>query len=141
MAVPKERGQRMADSIGYDASEFDFERVHDEAGDKLVFEEVGDTYIGEYLGQDIITFTRPDEKTGEPVEESFLQVRFMDPSGPKVLNAGYELEKFFTETPPAKHSIVRLVLANKVDMGKGKNPMTSFAIDVATPKNARSQKS
>lgn len=127
----------MPDSIGYDAKDFDFERVHDEAGDKLVFEEVGDTYIGEFLGTNLIEFT--NKETGEP--ESFLQVNFMDPNGPKVLNCGYELEKFFTETPPAKHSIVRLVMANKVDMGKGKSAMVSFAIDVATPKNARSQKS
>jgi hypothetical protein len=132
----------MADSIGYDESGFTFETVHDEAGDKLEFEEVGDQYIGEYLGKSIITFTKQDPDTGELRDESFLQLRFKDPGGPKVINAGYELEKFFTgPDEPKTGSIVRILLANKVDMGKGKNPMLSHRIDAATPINARSQKS
>lgn len=130
----------MADSIGYDAEQFTFETVKEEAGDQLVFDQDGDEYIGEFLGTETITFMKPDEKTGEPKEESFLQVRFRDPSGPKVINAGYELEKLFTSGDIAPHSIVRLKRMNTVSMGKGKNPMISFRVDVATPKNARNSK-
>jgi hypothetical protein len=130
----------MADQIGYNPDEFDFETIKDEAGDQLVFEEKGDNYTGEFLGTETITFMKPDEN-GVPQEESFLQIRFKDPSGPKVINAGYELEKLFTSGDIAPHTIVRLTLANKVDMGKSKNPMLSFRVDKATPRNARSQKS
>jgi hypothetical protein len=130
----------MPDSVGYKPDDFTFETVHDEAGSQLIFEEIGDEYIGEYLGTDTITFMRPDEN-GELQEESFLQLRFKDPEGPKALNAGYELAKYFTETPPQRGVIVRLILANKVDMGKSKNPMLSFRIDIASPKNARSKQS
>lgn len=130
----------MADSVGYKADEFEWERVKDEAGDQLVFEEVGDEYIGEYLRNEIITFVKPDEN-GEPKEQSFLQIHFMDPQGPKVINAGYELEKLFTSGDILPHTVVRLVLANKVDMGKGKNPLLSFRVDHGKRKvNAGSQK-
>jgi hypothetical protein len=130
----------MADRVGYNPDDFTFETVKDEAGDQLVFEELGDEYTGEFLGTETITFMKPDEN-GVPQEESFLQIRFKDPTGPKVINAGYELEKLFTSGDIPAHTIVRLVLANKVDMGKSKNPMLSFRVDVATPRNARSQKS
>jgi hypothetical protein len=129
----------MADAVGYDAADFTFEVIKDEAGDQLVFEEIGDSYTGEFLGTETITFTKADEN-GEMKEESFLQIRFRDPSGPKVINAGYELEKLFTSGDIPIHSINRLTLANKVDMGKGKNPMLSFRVETATRKNARSQK-
>lgn len=130
----------MADSIGYDPAEFDFEVVKEEAGDQLVFEEVNDNYTGEFTGMETITFMKPDEKTGEPVEESFLQIRFRDPSGPKVLNAGYELEKLFTSGDIPLHTICRLTLANKVDMGKGKNAMLSFRVETAKPRADRSKR-
>jgi hypothetical protein len=126
----------MADSLGYDASQFTFETIKDEAGDQLVMEEVGDNYTGEFLGTETINFT--DKATGEP--DSFLQIRFRDPEGPKVINAGYELEKLFSSGDIPIHSIVRLTLANKVDMGKGKNAMLSFRVETATPRNAGSQK-
>jgi hypothetical protein len=129
----------MADKIGYDDSQFTFETVKDEAGDQLVFEEIGDSYTGEFLGTETITFMKPDEK-GELQEESFLQIRFRDPSGPKAINAGYELEKLFTSGDIPVHTIVRLTLANKVDMGRSKNPMLSFRVETATPVNAGSQK-
>jgi hypothetical protein len=127
----------MADAVGYSPDEFTFETVKEEAGDQLVFEEIGDNYTGEFTGTETIAFV--NKESGEP--DSFLQIRFRDPSGPKVINAGYELAKFFTSGDIPVHTIVRLTLANKVDMGKGKNAMLSFRVETATPRNARSQKS
>lgn len=121
----------MADAVGYNASDFDFEIVKEEAGDQLVFEEIDDSYTGEFTGTERITFT--DTASGE--ERDFLQIHFHDPSGPKVINAGYELEKLFTSGDIAPHTICRLTLANKVDMGKGKNAMLSFRVETATPKS------
>jgi hypothetical protein len=121
------------ETLGYDADLFDFETVHEEAGDQIVFEKIGDTYIGEFLGIRTITFTDMD---GE--EKSFKQLQFRDPSGPKVINAGYELSQIY-ETIPA-HTITRTMLANQVDVGKGKNAMNSFRVDEAKARNAGSQK-
>lgn len=126
----------MADSIGYDPAEFDFEVVKEEAGDQLVFEDINDSYTGEFTGIENITFT--DTATGE--EKSFVQIHFRDPSGPKVINAGYELEKLFTSGDIAPHTICRLTLANKVDMGKGKNPMLSFRVETAKSRAGSSKK-
>lgn len=116
------KGPGMAETIGYDPSQFEWENVHEEAGDQVVFEEIGDTYVGEYLGMRVIEFT--DKKTGEP--KSFIQLSFRDPSGPKVINAGYELAQIYESIPA--HTMTKTMLANKIDVGQA-SKMNSFRVD------------
>jgi hypothetical protein len=119
----------MADVVGYDPDKFEWDTIHEEAGDQIVLEDIGDTYVGEYLGSEEITFT--DKATGE--EKTFTQLRFRDPQGPKVINAGYELRQIYDKIPP--HTVTRTMLANKVSMGPGKSPMHSHRVDVAKSAN------
>lgn len=112
----------MPDTVGMDESQFEWENVHEESPDQIVFTEIGDTYIGEYLGQEVIDFT--DKKTGEA--DSFTQLRFRDPEGLKVINAGYELLSAFKGIEPG--TPVRVRYAKNVDVGQA-SPMKSYRVD------------
>lgn len=112
--------------VGYDESQFEWETVHEEAPDQIIFEEIGDTYIGMFLGAEEITFT---DKNGE--NQTFTRLRFRDNDGLKVINAGYELREAYAKIPPPV--VTRTELKKKVDVGQEK-PMLSYRIDQAKPK-------
>jgi len=111
------------DTVGYSADEFEFETVHTEAPDQIVFDTIGDTYIGKYLGQEVIEF-----ETKKGTTESFTQLKFLDPQGGKVLNAGYDLLQAFKGIQ--EQSIVRIQLMKFVDVDQ-ESPMKSYRVDVA----------
>jgi hypothetical protein len=121
--IPK-KGPKMADSAGYDAAQFEWETVHEEAADQIVFDKVGDTYVGEYLGSEVISFT---DRDGE--DQSFTQLKFRDNEGLKGINAGYELRKAFDGIPAG--SIVRVQYVKNVPITGQASPMKSFRVDTA----------
>lgn len=96
--------------------------VHEEAADQLVFDTIGDEYIGMYTGSEEIA---PDE---DSPEDTFTQLRFRDDDGAKVVNAGFELKKAFSKIEP--HTRVRITLVKFVDVGQP-SPMKSYRVDVA----------
>lgn len=123
---------------GYDASDFQWETVHEEAPDQLIFDIIGDEYIGEYIGHELIY----PEGEGTP-EKWFIQLRWRDHEGIKVTNAGYELQTTYVEVhtddnghvvstkdiiPP--HTMTRTTLAKLVDIGQP-SKMKSFRVDTA----------
>lgn len=122
--------------VGYDENQFEWETVHEEAPDQLQFTDVGDTYVGEYKGHDLI-FPQPDDHS-----EWFIQLKWRDPAGLKTTNAGYELQSTFTEVkfgengdpivtdiiPPG--TVTRLRLMKLVDIGQP-SLMKSFRVDSA----------
>lgn len=108
---------------GYDDSQFEWETVHTESPDQIVFENIGDTFIGEYLGQETITF---QNKKG--VEESFVQLLFKVHDQFFVCNAGYDLLKAYEGIPP--HTVTRTQLRTLVDVGQ-ESPMKSYRVDQA----------
>lgn len=114
----------MADSAGLDPTEFEWETVHEEAADQIVFDTLGDAYTGEYLGSELISFT---DKKGE--EQSFTQLKFRDKEGLKGINAGYELRKAFDGIPQG--AIVRVVYIKNVPITGQESPMKSFRVDTA----------
>lgn len=130
--------------LGYaDSDNYNWTTVHTEAADQIVFEEDGDTYIGIYAGHEII-YPEPQK---EPLKY-FVQLHWTDPAGAKFTNAGYELEKayvdivFALDGTIASHTdkvplgaMTRNEQRKRVDTGK-KDPMRSFRVDVATPRNA-----
>ena len=114
----------MADSVGLNPSDFEWETVHEEAADQIVFDTVDDEYTGEYLGSEVITFT---DKKGE--EQSFTQLRFRDNEGLKGINAGYELREAYKNIPP--HTVTRIRLMKLVKIAGQESPMKSFRVDTA----------
>jgi hypothetical protein len=113
-------------TVGYSGEDFEWENIHEEAPDQLVFDTLGDTYIGEYLGMDLIEF---EDRAGQPQE--FWQLRFRDGNGVKVLNAGYELRETYKEIPTG--TITRTQLMKFVDVGQ-QSPMKSYRVDRAKAK-------
>lgn len=124
--------------VGYDESQFEWETVHEEAPDQLIFEDKGDTYVGVYEGHEII-YPEADEP-----DKFFIQLKWRDPDGLKVTNAGYELRNTYTETkfnddgkPVVTDRIpvgtmTRNVLVKTVDVNQA-SPMKSFRVDTAKP--------
>jgi hypothetical protein len=115
----------MADIVGYDPADYQWETAHEEAGDQIVFDTPGeDEYTGLYLGQEEITFTDPK---GE--EKTFTQLKFRDPEGLKVVNAGYELREAFKGIP--ENTMTRIRYMKDVRIQGQASPMKSFRVDTA----------
>jgi hypothetical protein len=109
--------------IGFDESQFVWENVKEEAPDQITFDTPDDVLIAEYKGMDRITFT---DRNGE--EKEFWQLRFRLPTGPAVVNGGYELVTTFKDIPEG--SMTRTQLVKLVDTGQA-SPMKSYRVDVA----------
>lgn len=74
----------------------------DETPDRLIFNKMGDEYVG--LFQGIVTITPED-----PEEEAFQQIRLMDDESPKAINAGYKLLQAFAKVHVGEEVKVRYV--------------------------------
>lgn len=107
-----------------DWSGLQFETVVEEAGLPIEFENVGDSFVGEYLGATEI------DPTGNP-EDAFTQHKFRDDQGRvRVVNGGYKLNVGLEVV--GEGAIVRITRADDVPMSDaGKNPMKDYRIDVA----------
>lgn len=119
--------------VGYDPNAFQWEIAHEESPDQIVFDTIGDEYVGLYLGQETIEFA--DKRSGEAKE--FVQLRFRDPVGLRVINAGYDLLQAFAKIAPG--TMCRVVLMKLVDVGQN-DPMKSYRVWTA-PGNADSSTS
>jgi|SRR5215469_464547 len=133
--------------VGYDSSQFEWETVHTEAPDQILFESPGDTYIGLYVGWDLI-YPDPENPNAEKANAWFVQLHFTDPSGSKVINTGFDLRRAFLDhtnyrewvrdsaVKPeftekiAPQSVTRIQYAKDVDVDQN-DPMRSFRVDVA----------
>lgn len=103
------------------AAEEEWETVA-EARTKMIFDTDGDEYVGTWEGfEDII-----DPNT----HDVYKYANFRDADGtPKTTSAGYQLERGLKDVPHGKR--VKLTRTGQTDMGKGKNPMTDFKIQVS----------
>lgn len=114
-------------TIGYDESEFEWENIHEESPDQIVFDTPGDKVIAQYLGWETIEF---DDNKGEHRE--FVQHKLRLPDGPAVLNGGYELDDTLCKLDGLPRT-VRITLVKFVDTGQA-SPMKSYRVDVAPAK-------
>jgi hypothetical protein len=93
-----------------------------EARSKMIFDTDGDEYVGTWEGFDTITDPNTDEK--------YLYANFRNADGtPVTTSASYQLERGLQSVPVGKR--VKLTRTGQTDMGKGKNPMTNFKIQVS----------
>jgi hypothetical protein len=108
----------------------------EETPDQIVFDTVGDYFIGTFTGTNEVT--GENKKTGEAV--NFTQLLFRGevaggkegPSehlggGPYVTNAGYQLRTAFEKIKPGTR--VRITFVKTVNVGQP-SPMKDFRIDV-----------
>jgi hypothetical protein len=103
---------------------FQWETVHTERATQLTFDNVDDTFIGLYIGQEVIEF---EGKRG--LQEEFTQLNFLVGDEPFAINAGYDLLRGFKGVQP--NTFVRVQLRKLVDVGQ-QSPLKSYRVDVAT---------
>lgn len=122
--------------VGFNEEDYVWENVHEEAPDQLVFDTIGDKYIGKYEGHDVIYPEAADPS------KWFIQLRWRDNDGLKVTNAGYELRSAYVDIgedddgklvttdriPPGTVTRNELVKLVNVDQA---SPMKSYRVDVA----------
>jgi hypothetical protein len=134
--------ENAATVVGYNSGEFEWETVHVESPDQVVFDTIGDTLIGVYTGHELI-YPDPEKDPGK----WFVQLRWTIPTGAVFTNAGYELRNAYTETtydsegrPTVTDKIptgtmTRNELMKLVDVDQA-SEMKSFRVDQARPRNA-----
>lgn len=112
-----------AAAVDWDAVEW--ETAVPETGDQIVFDTIGDEFVGLYHGKREVPVTEKDGR-----ETSFLILMFTGTDGkPYQTNAGWKLEAGFQGIEP--QSIVRITYVKDVDTGHKANPMKDFRVEVA----------
>jgi len=89
---------------------------------KIIFDTDGDEFTGEWQGFENIT----DPNTGEVYE--YANFRENGTGLPVTTSASYALKAGLLNVPIGKQ--VRLTRTGQTDMGKGKNPMNNFKVQV-----------
>lgn len=108
------------------ASNGEWETVQTEAGDQVEFNEIGDTFVGLYVGYDNIEFEDP--KHG-PQEFRQLHFRGLDDPENQLydINAGYRLRQASEKLTPGQ--VVRIVYVKDLPTGEASD-MKEYRIDV-----------
>lgn len=110
----------------FDASEVQWETAVPETGDQIVFDTIGDQFIGLYLGMRGVTV---EEKDGR--ESVFKVLMFTGTDGkPYQINAGWKLESAFDSAAVPERAIVRITYVKDVDTGRN-DPMKDYRVEVA----------
>lgn len=117
------------ETMGYTDEGYEWDEVHEEAPDQIVWDTIGEVYIGTYTGQESI-----DPKDPKDPDKRFIQLKFRDNEGAKVINAGHELRTAFAEIPTG--SLVRIEYVKDVEV-KQAAPMKSFNVKVGRPVNKK----
>lgn len=95
-----------------------WETVQDETPDRLIFDTIGDTYVGLFLGiEHIIPESDP--------EEDFYQAQFYDDESPKVIAGGFSLMRALQKVDIGREC--RMMYVKDIDTGK-KDPMKDFKV-------------
>lgn len=119
----KEIDKTTGEITGYADFAGEWETVHIESGTQVLFENIGDTFIGKYVGKEVIPFV---DKRGTDL--TLVQLQFLVRDEPFFINAGYDLRKACEGLEPGK--MTRIQLRQLVDTG-APEPMKSYRIDVA----------
>jgi hypothetical protein len=89
---------------------------------KIIFDTDGDQFTGQWEGFQNIT----DPNTGEVYE--YANFREAGTGLPVTTSASYQLKAGLVDVP--LQSMVRITRTGTTDMGKGKNPMNNFKVQV-----------
>lgn len=144
--MAKGQEEEQPSTVGLDATQYEWETVHEEAPDQLVFEVPGDNYTGEYRGHEVI-----NAPTNKDPDNWFIQLQWRDGDGLKVTNAGYELMTTYVDVtlsedgktvtaskdkiPPG--TVTRTTLKKLVSIKNQESPMKSFQVETARANNQR----
>lgn len=135
------------DAATVNPDEIQWNIVHEETPDRIVFDEPGDWIVGTYAGHEWITPPPVANKAGEMEEqEPFLQLIFRDvltSSGETfrlaVTNAGYSLRMAHERGAFVENYLHRLTMVKGVDVDQAA-PMKDFRVENNAPANADNHK-
>jgi hypothetical protein len=88
---------------------------------KIVFDTIGDSFTGIYLGQRTI-------EPSDPTERPYSQARFENEDGIFFTNMGFSLRKGLKDVRVGK--LVRVTFSSEMDTGQD-SPMKVFKVEVA----------
>lgn len=110
----------------FNASEVQWETAVPETGDQIVFDTIGDQFIGLYLGSRVVEVLEKDGRTS-----AFKILMFTGTDGkPYQINAGWKLDSAFESAAVPDRSIVRITYVKDVDTGQN-DPMKDYRVEVA----------
>lgn len=113
----------------------EWEIVHEESPDRILFEEEGDWIIGTYAGHEWIT---PPATEKDPEPEPFLQLMFrnvLTSAGDRlrlaVTNAGYSLRVAFEKGVFVEGNVNRVSLPKLTKIEGQQSPMKDIRVETA----------
>jgi hypothetical protein len=119
--------------------EIQWEIVHEESPDRILFEEEGDWIAGTFVAGSWITPPPVPNKSGELEEQDpFLQLTFrnvLTSAGDKlrlaVTNAGYALRTAYEEGVMSEGTLTRITLVKLTPIEGQQSPMKDIRVEVA----------
>jgi hypothetical protein len=93
----------------------------------VVFDTIGDTFVGQYVGEQTITPEGTDSK-GEPLEPFDLYIFTGRDNNSYSVNKSWKLEQAMEMVKI--DDWVRIVYVKDVETKRGLNPMKDFRVDV-----------
>lgn len=104
------------------ADEWEWENVVEASPSRVIFDTIGDEFIGQFIGEEEI-----DPGTGE--EDVFSLYLFRGRDGELYgINKSYKLAQAMDKIEPG--SWVKIQYVKDINTGRGLNPMKDFRIDV-----------
>lgn len=102
--------------------DWEWDTVAEESAIGVVFEQIGETFIGQYIGRETIT---PDGPDAEPFDRFVFRAR----DGKRyAINVSYKLAEAMTKVQPDQWTKITYVA--DVPTGRKLNPMKDFRVDV-----------
>jgi hypothetical protein len=109
-----------------EASEsWEWDTVREQSAALVLFDTIGDQFVGQYLGEEHIT----PENAAEDGSDSFDRFVFKGPNGVRyAVNKSYTLVQAMKEVAP--HAWVRITYAQEIPTKRNLQPMKDFVVDV-----------
>jgi hypothetical protein len=125
MATKKAQAESTVDESTVDVSapdEWEFDTLVEESPTMIIFDEIGDVFVGQYVGVEHID---PDNGKDEPFDRFNFRARDGKLYG---VNQSYQLVNAMEKVEPGQW--IRITYAKDIPTKRGLNPMKDFKIDV-----------
>lgn len=105
--------------------DWEFETVAEESPTVVIFDNIGDAFIGQYTGIEHID--QPVDDQGN--DQSFDRLRFVGRDGnPYAINTSFKLKEAFEDVDEGMW--VRITYVKDIPTGRKLNPMKDFKVEV-----------
>lgn len=105
--------------------DWEFETVVEESPTKVIFDTIGDVFIGQYVGP--LHIEREPDKEGRDQSFTLYTFRARD-NGLYALNESYQIEEAMKSVEAGQW--VRVTYMKDIDTARGQNPMKDFRVDI-----------